>query len=124
MNARNVLVLVATALAAAACRPDDQRTDSMDPVEAMQRRENFPPAVVEHLDSANAAFRADRHEEALAHYTAVTELAPGVAAGWFGVYMAQHALGNEAEATAALERARASVPGATLLHPTTADTVR
>ena len=124
MNATSPLLLALALGAATACRPDDQRTDSIDPVEAMQRRENFEPGVVAHLDSANTLFRADRHEEALAHYRLVTELSPDVAAGWFGTYMAQHALGNETAALQALERAQSSVPGATLLHPTTADTIR
>lgn len=118
------MMMMLALAAAAGCRPEDQRTDSIDPFEAMQRRENFPPGVAERLDSANAAFRADRHQDALDHYTAVTELAPDVAAGWFGVYMAQHALGNETAAREALERAQTSVPGATLLHPTPTDTVR
>lgn len=108
----------------AACRPDDQRTDTIDPEEAIQQRESFPPGVAAALDSANEAFRADRHEEALRHYQTVTELAPDVAAGWFGVYMAQQALGNETAAAEALEHAQSVVPGATLIHPTPGDTIR
>jgi tetratricopeptide (TPR) repeat protein len=110
--------------AAVACRPDDQRTDTMDPSEAMQVRENWPPEVVAQLDSGSAAFRADDHQAALAHYTRVTETAPDIAAGWFGVYMAQHALGNTEAAMAAYQRAQGIVPGATLIHPTEKDTVR
>lgn len=124
MKTTSLLVLALLPVAGTGCGPDDQRTESIDPVEAMQQRESFPPGVAAHLDSANQAFREDRHDVALAHYTTVTELAPDVAAGWFGVYMAQHTLGNRTAATEALERAQAAVPGATLLHPTTADTIR
>jgi hypothetical protein len=38
--------------------------------------------------------------------------------------MAETALGNIEAATEALARARREVPGATLIHPTEADTVR
>jgi predicted TPR repeat methyltransferase len=62
------------------------------------------------LDSANAAFEADDFEGALRHYQAVTEGAPGVAAGWFGMYMVHDARGEEAAAAEALARARELAP--------------
>ena len=52
------------------------------------------------------------------------ELNPDAAAAWFGVYMAEKALGNEEAAAEALERAQDVQPGATLLHPSEADTIR
>lgn len=116
MNARGAWICVVASAAALSCRPDDQRTETMDPVKAMQARANMPKEVVAQLDSGTSAFRADDLAEALRHYTRVTELAPDVAAGWFGVYMAQDALGDDAAAAAALKRAQAVVPGATLLH--------
>jgi tetratricopeptide (TPR) repeat protein len=99
-----------------ACRPDDQRTDTLDPQQGMQSRENMPPAALAQLDSGTAAFRADDYEAALRHYTRVTEIAPDMGAGWFGVYMAAEALGDVERAEESLERARSIVPGATLLH--------
>lgn len=75
----------------------------------------MPPEAVVQLDSGTAAFRADDFDAALRHYTRVTEVAPDVGAGWFGVYMAADALGDAELATDALERARSVVPGATLL---------
>lgn len=110
--------------AATSCRPDDQRTDTLDHEEAAQKRENMPPSLVAHLDSGSQAYRADDFESALRHYTEATELAPDVAAPWFGVYMAQQALGNIKDGVVALERARSVAPGATLIHTTDADTVR
>lgn len=98
------------------CRPDDQRTDTLDAEQGMQSREQMPPAAVAQLDSGTASFRANDFEAALRHYTRVTEIAPDVGAGWFGVYMAEDALGHGDRASAALERARGLVPGATLLH--------
>jgi Flp pilus assembly protein TadD len=103
-------------VAAPSCQPDDQRTDTLDPQEAMQARENMPPGAVEQLDSGSVAYREDDFAAALRHYTRVTELAPDVGAGWFGVYMAAEALGDTELAEGALERARNVVPGATLLR--------
>ena len=94
----------------------DQRTDSLDPEEAMQARENMPAELVAQLDSGTLAFRANDVEAALAHYTRATEIAPDVGAGWFGVYMAQDALGNREAAAEALERAQSLVPGTTMIH--------
>ena len=101
---------------ASSCRPDDQRTDTLDAQQGMQAREDMPPAAVAQLDSGTAAFRADDLEAALRHYTLVTEIAPDIGAGWFGVYMAAEATGDADRAEEALERARGVVPGATLLH--------
>ena len=102
--------------AAVSCRPDDQRTDTLDAEQGMLAREDMPPAAVAQLDSGTAAYRADDFEAALRHYTRVTEVAPDLGAGWFGVYMAAEALGDAEGAAEALERARGAVPGATLLH--------
>jgi tetratricopeptide (TPR) repeat protein len=107
-----VLVLAA----AVSCRPDDQRTDTLDPEQGMMSREDMPPEAVAQLDSGSAAFRVDDYEAALRHYTRVTEIDPDIGAGWFGVYMAADALGDAELAEEALERARGIVPGATLLH--------
>lgn len=125
MSATRGLTFVLLLAAAASCRPDDQRTDTMDAQQAIQQeRESLPVEVVAQLDSGSAAFRADDHEGALAHYTKAAEIAPDVAAAWFGVYMAQQALGNADAAREALERAQSVEPGATLLRPTSGDTVR
>jgi len=124
MSTRLTLVSALLLAAVVSCRPDDRRTDTFNPEEAMQHREDLPPEVLAQLDSGSAAFREDDHEAALAHYTKATELGPDVAAAWFGVYMAQHALGNQEAAEAALEKAQSVNPAATLLRPTHADTTR
>lgn len=113
---RGILVLLA--VAAVACgRPQDQRTDSLDPAGAMKKLEEMPIPLKAQLDSGSAAFRAKDVESALRHYTAATEIDDGVAAAWFGVYMAQKALGHVKEALAALERVQSLAPGATLVEP-------
>ncbi len=116
MNKRRALAVLLVLAAAVSCRPDDQRTDTLDPHQGMQARENMPAAAVAQLDSGSAAYRIDDFEQSLLHYSRATEIAPDLAAGWFGVYMAADALGDVDLAEEALERARSVVPGATLLH--------
>ena len=96
----------------------------MDPLEGMLAREDMPIEVVAQLDSGSARFRADDFAAALVHYERVTEMVPDAAAGWFGVYMAHQALGDVEAAREALERAQGAAPGATLIHPSNADTMR
>jgi tetratricopeptide (TPR) repeat protein len=124
MSMRLTVVTVLLLAAVVSCRPDDRRTDTFDPQEAMQHREDLPADVLAQIDSGSAAFREDDHEGALAHYTRATELAPDLGAAWFGVYMAQNALGNQEAAKAALDKAQSVNPGATLLRPTQGDTTR
>lgn len=124
MSTRRILLLLLAMAAIAACRPDDQRTDTVNPAEAAQQRENYPPEVVAHLDSGSVAFREDDHERALAHYQRAAEVGPEIAAAWFGVYMAHRAMGNADSAAAALARAQGAAPGASLIHPAEADTMR
>jgi tetratricopeptide (TPR) repeat protein len=123
MITRKALTMALAVAATVSCRPDDQRTDHLDPTGGPQARENMPTEAVIQLDSGNLAVRNDDLEAAVAHYTRVTELAPGFGSGWFGLYMAHRELGNEDEAAAALERARSIVPGATVLHHDSPDTI-
>ena len=116
MNVRRALTGILAVAAVLSCRPDDQRTETLDAGEAVRRRADLAPGVVAQLDSGGAAFRDDRFSAALEHYTRVTELAPDLGAGWFGVYMARQALGDLEGAEAALERVRQIAPGATIVH--------
>lgn len=111
---RNLLLIALVAVLA--CRPTEQRTDSIDPNAGARDRALMQPEVVAQLDSGSLAFRNDDYEAALVHYRSVTDLDPSIGAGWFGVYMAQRELGDLEAAEAALEQARRLIPGATLLH--------
>ena len=99
------------------CRPSDQRTDSVDPAAGLQDRASWSAEMVGHIDAGNAAVRVDSFAVARDHFLAATELEPDVAAGWFGLYMAEQGLGDDEAAEAALERARAIASGASLIHP-------
>lgn len=115
-------LVCAAVLVAVGCQDDDQRTETVDPHAGVRQRAEMPAEVVAAIDSGNVAYREDRFQDALAHYRRATELAPDDPTGWFGVYMAQTVLGDEAAAEAALERTRQIAPGATILHRTDADT--
>jgi tetratricopeptide (TPR) repeat protein len=111
-----VLVLLAAALAACQ-RADDQRTEAIDPQTIRQARETLDPRVVTQIDSGNAAYRERRYEASLGFYREAARLDPDAAAAWFGVYMAELALGNAAAAEDALRRARDAAPRASLVEP-------
>ena len=102
-------------LSVTACLPDGQRTDSVDPSTA--GRELSAEAMAQ-LDSGNVAYRAGDYQQALGHYRRVIEMAPDDATGWFGIYMAQDALGNRAAADSAIAEARRRNPGASLIRDT------
>ena len=96
--------------------------DATDPEHILQDRESLPPEVIAHVDSGSVAFRNDDFDAALMHYGRATELEPHFGAAWFGIYMVEKARGNTEVAAEALARAQEAMPGASLLHPTSADT--
>lgn len=106
------------------CRPDDQSTGSVDTKAGQETRASLSEPVIAQLDSGSTAFRADDYETALRHYREAARLAPDEASTWFGVYMAEKALGNGPAADSALARVRELAPGATLLDEPGHDTAR
>jgi tetratricopeptide (TPR) repeat protein len=104
-------------LLAACDRPEDQRTGSIGDRDVREARAALDPAVVAALDSGNLAYRERDYPRALEHFNAAVRMDGQLAAGWFGIYMAELALGNAEAAEAAMEQARIHAPGATLMHP-------
>lgn len=86
---------------------DEQETGSISREAVTEVRVPLDPALVAALDEGNTAYREEDYEEALRHYETAAEVDDGVAAVWFGIYMANLALGNAEAADAAMERARA-----------------
>lgn len=137
MTKSRTLRLLALTLAAAlaGCRgdapADDQETGSMDVETLREARERLPAAVVAQLDSGNAGFRAANQaaragdgeraqalmRDALRNYREAARMEDDAAAAWFGIYMAENALGNTAAAGEALAKARAVAPEASLVVP-------
>ena len=100
-----------------ACAPDDQETGSVSKDDVLEARSKLPAAVRMHVDSGNALYRAKDYRRASEHYRAATAIDDDQVAAWFGVYMAERALGNVAAADAALKRAQKVAPGASLIRP-------
>jgi tetratricopeptide (TPR) repeat protein len=118
MSPRRFLVGLCAACLLTACEPpEDQETGSIDRDEVLDSRSSLDPAVVAALDSGNTAYRVGDYEGALDHYQHALEIDDDLAAGWFGLYMAHLALGNDAAADSAMARARGLAPGASLIHP-------
>lgn len=111
------LLVVLAAMAPAGCVAEDQRTGSIDMKAAEEARAELDPETVAQLDSGNVAFRARDLDQAARHYRRVTELAPDLAAGWFGVYMTETMRGDTEAADSAFQRAQKLAPGASLLRP-------
>lgn len=126
MSAKHGLALALLLAAASACGPGEPpQPESVPAREASPpAQREVPPEVTAQLDSGSAAFRADDFAGALAHYTRATELAPDLAAAWFGVFMAHEAMGNAQAAQEALAKTQQLEPGTSLVHPTARDTAR
>ena len=106
------------AAALTGCKPDDQETGSVGRKDVREARAKLPDAVRMHVDSGNSAYRSKDYQRALQHYRAAIAIDDDQAAPWFGVYMAERAMGNGEAAAAALKRAQKVAPGASLIQPT------
>jgi tetratricopeptide (TPR) repeat protein len=117
---RLIIPLLAVLVVAGACQRqprDDQQTGSVSAADLQRAREQLSPEVRGALDSGNEAYREGRYLEAREHYQQAVQRDPEAAAGWFGLYMAELALGNAEAAEAAIRRAREAAPRASLLEP-------
>lgn len=117
MTARMGLVVTAILLLSACSPPEDQETGSIRQEDVRQARDDLPAELVAALDSGNAAYSRGDYQDALEFYQHVVDEDDDVAAGWFGIYMAQLALGNPEAADSAMARARDLAPGASLIQP-------
>lgn len=88
--------------------------------EGQRAQRDLPEKVTVFLDSGNAAYRAGDYGGARRHFRAVVREDSTVAAGWFGVYMAERALGNESAADSALWHVR-DLSDAAAMHPAPTD---
>ena len=79
-------------------------------------RASWPAELTARVDSANLAYSEGRYEDAAATYHELSREHADVGAVWFGLYMAEHALGNDAVADSALARAEAIAPGLGGMH--------
>lgn len=85
------------------------------------RRSGLPPEIQSALDSGNVAYRAGNYRAALEQFESLASEHPDVRAAWFGVFMANRALGNTAAADSAMRRAGMGSSDAARLHESAAD---
>ena len=50
------------------CRPDDQKTETIDASQVKEARADISPESAAHLDSGNAAYKAKDYARAREHY--------------------------------------------------------
>lgn len=120
---RTSWIWVAALVGAAACGGEDaervnlggERDDRPD------ARASWSPELTAQVDSANAAYAAGDYQDAADRFTAVTQEQPELGVAWFGVYMAESAMGNEDAARAALARAESLNPGLARMHDAAID---
>ncbi len=84
-------------------------------------RESWSPELTARVDSANTAYAAGDFETAREVYAAITDEQPELGVAWFGLSMAERALGNEEAAQAALAEAEARNPGLGRMHEAATD---
>lgn len=90
----------------AACGGGEQKTDTKRmPLGENPARSQLPEGVPALLDSGNAAYRTGDYQRAESFYRRIVDDHPDLAAAWFGIYMAERAMGNQAAADSALSRA-------------------
>ncbi len=129
MRIRSGLVALSLVLAAAACGKKEQASagagagaggaGAAAPAPAAGPQVELGAAA--RLDSGNAAYRAKDFKGALAHYRASADRAPSLAAAWFGLYMAQSALGDKAGADSSMRKVQELAPGTMGAHPSAAE---
>ena len=79
-------------------------------------RADWPEGLAEQVDEANAAYANEEYEAAAETYRGLTDQHPEIGTLWFGLYLAETALGNEEAAAAALEKVEELVPGLLQMH--------
>lgn len=94
-----------------------QQPDSADRPPGARSGDAPPPvrdmaALVAQLDSGSRAFEEGRLQDARRHHLRAVELAPELTSAWFGLFMVEDSLGNEAAADSALVQVRRISPGA------------
>jgi tetratricopeptide (TPR) repeat protein len=98
----------------AACGGDAETGERvpLDQQEAEQSpRAEWPEGLADEVDAANAAYAEGRYEAAAEMYREMTAEHPDIGTLWFGLYLAETALGNEEAANDALEKVEEMVPG-------------
>ena len=118
MNVTKLLMAALVVMTLTACTEEEgQRVPLGEDTTTQPRgRETWSPEMTALVDSANAAYAAGEYQTAAEIFRSLTEEHPDVGTVWFGLYMAEDAMGNAEAATTALERAEAINPGLGRMH--------
>jgi tetratricopeptide (TPR) repeat protein len=84
-------------------------------------RASWPAELAAAVDSGNAAYADERYQESAEIFGRLTGEYPDIGVVYFGLYMAENALGNEEAAQAALAEAEARSPGLGRMHEAATD---
>jgi hypothetical protein len=101
MRRRLVAVLAATLMACSNSPPADAGTQL-----ASARDGTIDPAILALMDSASAAYRERDYAAASRYFASAASLDSSLAAPWFGLFLAERALGRPMVADSALRAAR------------------
>jgi tetratricopeptide (TPR) repeat protein len=110
-------------LAACGGEPEGERVElgGQEAAERPGARASWSPELTAQIDSANAAYADGDYETAAAMFTAITEEEPELGVAWFGLYMAESAMGNEEAAAEAMAKAEQYAPGLGRMHDAATD---
>jgi tetratricopeptide (TPR) repeat protein len=89
--------------------------------ERADARANWSPELTARIDDANTAYAAGDYQEAADNFRAITEEQPELGVAWFGLSMAERAMGNEEAAAEALARSEELAPGLGRMHEAATD---
>ncbi len=110
-------------LAACAGEPEAERVElGTEEQGRPQGRANWSAELQEQIDAGNTAYAEEDYERAAEIFREATDENPELGVAWFGLYMAESALGNQDAAQEALEKAEARSPGLARMHDAATDT--
>jgi len=87
-----------------------------EPAQEEGGRASWPAELAAQVDSANEEYADGDYQAAADRYATLTEEYADIGTVWFGLYMAESALGNEEAAATALARAEQRAPGLGVMH--------
>ncbi|MFP4622894.1 MAG: hypothetical protein ACOC3J_00360 [Gemmatimonadota bacterium] len=109
-------------VAIAACGGEEQgERVELGEQEQTSARASWPAELTARIDSANAAYANENYQVAADVFRGITEDHPDLGIAYFGLYMAETALGNDDAAQEALAEAEALSPGLARMHQSATD---
>lgn len=99
---RRYTAIILLLLACSGTEPDVPPDPGISAEEIRAARAAWPAGFAAAIDSANQAYGAQQFDRAAELFRRAVTMSPEISAGWYGVYIAEHARGNVAAADSAL----------------------